>query len=37
MAVLIYVDSSSGKVVKPGFEAINYGKKIADKKLMVRA
>lgn len=32
MAVLIYVDSSSGKVVKPGFEAINYGKKIADKK-----
>ncbi len=32
MAVLIYVDSISGKVIKPGFEAINYGKKIADKK-----
>lgn len=32
MAILIYVDSVSGKVNKPGFEAINYGKKIADLK-----
>jgi electron transfer flavoprotein alpha subunit len=31
MAVLIYTDCSSGKVTKPGFEAINYGKKIANK------
>jgi electron transfer flavoprotein alpha subunit len=30
MAILIYVDSVSGNVIKPGFEAINYGRKIAD-------
>lgn len=30
MSVLVFVDSSSGKVNKGGFEAINYAKKIAD-------
>jgi electron transfer flavoprotein alpha subunit len=32
MSVLIYADSSNGKVIKSGFEAINYGRKIADQK-----
>ena len=31
MSVLIYTDSSNGKVGKSGLEAINYGKKIAQK------
>lgn len=30
MSVIVFVDSSSGKVNKGGFEAINYAKKIAD-------
>jgi electron transfer flavoprotein alpha subunit len=30
MAVLIYTDSSTGKVNKAGLETINYGKKIAE-------
>ncbi len=30
MSVLVFVDSSSGKIIKGGFEAINYAKKIAD-------
>ena len=29
MSVLIYADSSNGKVIKSGFEAIQYGKKVA--------
>lgn len=32
MSVLIYAGSSNGKVIKSGFEAINYGRKIADQK-----
>ena len=31
MSVLIFADSTKGKVTKSGFEVINYGKKIADK------
>ena len=30
MSVIVFVDASSGKVNKGGFEAINYAKKIAD-------
>jgi electron transfer flavoprotein alpha subunit len=30
MSVIVFVDASSGKVNKSGFEAINYAKKIAD-------
>lgn len=31
MSVLVFIDASGGKVNKAGFEAINYGKKIAEK------